>query len=500
MKFFFIIIIFLKQLNLNIKCNFLFQIETLSFDNYIIWTDISHQKIMKNSLYKSIYTTIEIGTPIQKIPLFINIREYIFEITSFSPNNSVYYHNLYNLTSIFDKYDFFKENESSSFKTDGCVKSNNMLSDHIYDCFSYDTINLKDKLGINLEIKNMEFNMVKDKEENITGVLGLGLFDKTGDINKSFLKILKQKDVIKEYNWYFLFNSWNDTSGKLMIGSLPHEDYPDIFSKDDLIYTYIPNQDFSSYNNKYKILFNEIYINSINKSIEINLFDIDAEFNFDSSVIIAPKEFETELRKKFMKNFEIKEKCFKDSIKQRDYYTDLIFYYCDINLKNELYDIFPFIKFISKDLNYIFEISKNELYRIEGEHIYLNILFDYGKKYWILGKQFSLKYQFVFDQDSNKIGFYKNKNQKIYINDNKNYYNKKIQIFLIIVLSFCLVFIGFYSGKKIYQIKRKIRANELNDNYEYINENNSHNNNFKEIINNNNLNERNTTIEMRIKL
>ena len=165
-----------------------------------------------------------------------------------------------------------------------------------------------------------------------------------------------------------------------------------------------------------------------------------------------------------MKNFEIKEKCFKDSIKQRDYYTDLIFYYCDINLKNELYDIFPFIKFISKDLNYIFEISKNELYRIEGEHIYLNILFDYGKKYWILGKQFSLKYQFVFDQDSNKIGFYKNKNQKIYINDNKNYYNKKIQIFLIIVLSFCLVFIGFYSGKKIYQIKRKIRANELNDN------------------------------------
>jgi len=28
----------------------------------------------------------------------------------------------------------------------------------------------------------------------------LGLFDKIGDINKSFLKILKNKGIIKEYN------------------------------------------------------------------------------------------------------------------------------------------------------------------------------------------------------------------------------------------------------------------------------------------------------------
>ena len=83
--------------------------------------------------------------------------------------------------------------------------------------------------------------MVKNKEENIPGILGLGLFDKNGDINKSFLKILKNKGVINDFNWYFLFNSWNDTNGKLILGCLPHEDFPDIFSKDNLIYTYIPN-------------------------------------------------------------------------------------------------------------------------------------------------------------------------------------------------------------------------------------------------------------------
>ena len=49
-------------------------------------------------------------------------------------------------------------------------------------------------------------------------------------------------------------------------------------------------------------------------------------------------------------------------------------------------------------------------------------------------------------------------------------------------------------------MKRKIRANELDDNYEYINENNNKKDiNNNEIINNN-INERNTSIEMGIKL
>ena len=503
MKNIFIIIIILIKLNKNNKCKLLFSIVTLSSDNYLFFTNVSSQKMMKTSFYNSIYTHIEIGTPLQKIPLFIETKEYIFEITSFSPNNNAkYYHNKYNLSSIFDKYDFFKENISSSFKTEGCIKSNNMYSDHLYDCFSYDKIYLKDNKGNNIEINNFGFNMVKNKEDNITGILGLGLFDNTEDINKSFLKILKNKGIIKEFNWYFLFDSWNDTNGKLIIGSLPHENFPDIFSENDLVYTYIPNEDFSFSINYYKIRINEIYTNSIDTNFKINLFNINCELSFDTNIIIAPKEFETEIRKKFMKNFEISEKCFKDSIEQNNYYCDLIFYFCDKNIKNELYDFLPFIKFISKDLNYTFEISKDELYKIEGDYIYLNILFDYGKRYWILGKPFSLKYQFVFDPDSKKIGFYRNRHQKIDVN-NKRFYDKIIQIFLVILFSFCLTFIGFYLGKKIYQIKRKIRANELDDNYEYIYENNYkkdvNNNKFNEIINSN-INERNTSIEMGIKL
>ena len=479
-----ILILFSLNASTNIICKIIFPIETLPLDNYIISSNISSHKItMLYSLRKKFYTFLEIGTPIQKVPLFIDTRENTFEITSFSRENIINYHLVYNLSSIFNKYDFFKENKSSTFKTDGCIKSNNMFDDHLYDCFSYETINLYKENKI--EIKNFGFNMVKNKEENITGILGLGLFDKKSDISKSFLKILKDKNIINNYNWYFLFNSWNETNGKLILGSLPHEDYPNIFSEDDLEYTYIPLDDYSFSHNSYKIEFNEIKINS-----EINLLNVNAELNFDSNVIIANKEFETELRKKFIKNLIIEEKCFKDTVKQNIYYiNDLIYYYCEVNTKFILYDYLPSIKFISKDLNYTFEITKDELYKIDGDYIYLNILFDYGKNYWILGKPISLKYPFVFNQDSKKIGLYKNYNKKKYINEKRENNNINIiKIFLVLFFSIVLLLIGFYLGKTIYKMKRKIRANELNDNYEYINDTKNQNDN------------KNYSIEMKIKL
>ena len=58
--------------------------------------------------------------------------------------------------------------------------------------------------------------------------------------------------------------------------------------------------------------------------------------------------------------------------------------------------------------------------------------------------------------------------------DNLNFWNEYKQYILsgliIIVLIIGLV-IGYIFGRKIYEKQRKIRANELDDNYEYIKEN-----------------------------
>ena len=495
LKFNNILVIILFSINWNIHTinKIILPIEILSSDNYIINSNSSHERIIKSFLYKNIFTILEIGSPIQKIPLIIDTKEHIFEITSYSPNNKNAYNYIYNLSSIFNKYDFYKENSSSNFKTDGCHKSNGMFADHLYDCNSYDIINIKTDFDKKIKIENFEFNMVKNKEENITGILGLGLFDNNGNINKSFLKILKNRNIIKNYNWYFYFNSWNDTKGELIIGSSPHEDFPDIYSKDNLEYTYIPISDFSFSSMSYKIVINEICVNSINDKFDIKLFNANAELSFDINNIIAPKEFENELRKKFIKNFIINEQCFKDTINHNFYYNDLIYYYCDVNIKNILFDALPSIKFTSNDLNYTFEITKDELFKIEGDFIYINILFDHGKNYWVFGKPISLKYPFIFNQDSKKIGLYRNFNKIIYKNiTSGKYISKIIKIILVFILCIILIFVGFYLGKMFYQIKRKIRANELNDNYEYINEDKD-----KNIKNNN---DNNLSIEMNFKI
>ena len=151
------------------------------------------------------------------------------------------------------------------------------MEDHQEDCLSYDTIFFyQDKNLDNLiKFENFDFNLVKNKEDNITGVLGIGQFDNIVYIDKIFLKILKEKNIINNYNWYFKFDSWNNSNGKLIIGSMPHEDYPDIYSEEDLLYTHIP-QVFSTSTKYIQIEFDEVYTNFINSTISIELLNQNA--------------------------------------------------------------------------------------------------------------------------------------------------------------------------------------------------------------------------------
>lgn len=504
---FYSFILFFLKINY-IDCIFL-PIETLTEDNYLIKNDSIHQSVMRKSLMRSIYTLFEVGTPIQKVPLFIKTNGLEYEITSLTINkeNMIQYHFTYNLSSIFNLYDFFNENKSSTFKTEGCKNNYNIFSDHQEDCMSNDIIQFYQDKNFEKKIKyeSIDFNLVKNKEENITGTIGLGLFDKSGDIDKSFLKILKRKKVINNYNWYFIFDSWSDSNGKLIIGSLPHEDYPDIYSEEDLVYTYVPF-DYSSITKTYKIEFDDVYTTSLNSTFSIKLFSKNAKLVFDSNIIIGPKELETKLKDKFLQNFITDKKCFTENFRLSiDYYNQLTFYYCDINIKNILYEVLSSIKFLSKDFNFTFELTKEELYIIENNYIYFKILFDSGRQNeWFLGRPISLKYPFVFNPDNNKIGLYRNKKNIININSNiekKNFnLNKGILIFIVFILSIGLVILGIHIGKIIYGIRRKQRANELSDNYDYISTEN--NKNLKFDINDKDINYENSnpSIEMKIKI
>ena len=506
---FFFCFLFFSELNIYDNLIVL-PIETLSQDNYLTGNYSLHQEIIRKSLFKSLYAIFQIGTPVQKIPLFIKLNEIEFEITSLTIKNEnlLQYHLTYNLSSIFNKYDFYNENKSSTFQTEGCKNNHNIFSDHIKDCISNETIYFYQDKNFEklLKIKNFEFNLVKDKEENITGILGMGLFDNMGDKEKNFLKILKRNNLIKTYNWYFNFDSWNNSNGKLVIGSLPHEDYPDLYLEEDLLYTHII-QDFSAITKFIRIEFDEIHTNQINSSFYIRLFATNAKFVFDSDITIGTSEFEAKIKDRFFINYIEENKCFEENFKQSIYYyNQLKFFYCDINLKDTLYEILPSIKFVSKDFNFIFELTKDELFKIEGKYIYLLILFDSGRQNnWVLGRSITLKYPFIFNSENNKVGFYQKYKTKMNSEFKRKKFNKAVLIFILIILSFILVILGIYIGKIIYGIQRKKRANELQDNYEYISDNNVFNkdinNNIKYIMNdkNNSKNKNiNSSIEMKL--
>ena len=101
---------------------------------------------------------------------------------------------------------------------------------------------------------------------------------------------------------------------------------------------------------------------------------------------------------------------------------------------------------------------------------------------FVLGNQITLKYPFVFNSDSGVIGLYTGFSKESNIKNNeKNFFIKFAKLIIIIFLSIILIVLGIIIGKKIYGIKRKKRANELLDDYEY--NSNEKNNNKNETIN-----------------
>ena len=123
----------------------------------------------------------------------------------------------------------------------------------------------------------------------------------------------------------------------------------------------------------------------------------------------------------------------------------------DINLLKEMYHNFTLD---SKDLFTIFP---------DGNRLLFNIEFNNDNE-WVFGKPFFKKYQLIFDMDSKLIKYYIKEDdeiEKIRISDGK--------VLIIILLSIIIFIIGIFIWRILFcRNNRKIRANELEDNYSYI--------------------------------
>ena len=136
---FIFIFIFLYFIIDDISCSIVIPVDTLSEDNYIFENNDTHSSIIYKHYYKDLYTLFEIGTPIQKIFLFIRTKYQDYEILSstiFENNEKI--NVKYNLSNFYKSYNLFNEKLSSTYENKGCHESLGVLDDEEKICNSKD--------------------------------------------------------------------------------------------------------------------------------------------------------------------------------------------------------------------------------------------------------------------------------------------------------------------------------------------------------------------------
>ena len=481
----------LKQLVLNY---IVLPIKILPKENYRSGYEINSPKDIINSDYLStFFTELEMGDPEQKVPLLLKTEVSSYIITSINSIENVTsykYVNTFNLSESFfniDNYTFYDEKKSNSFILNNCDYG------RFYEAYEqcnanetflfYQDIDFKSKT----KAEKLYFELMRNVEDNITGEIGLNLYDRNRRSFNSFLEIIKKRGLIEKYVWFFDCESSCGNEGRIVVGSFPHEIYPDNYKEEDLADGHSVSNSFVIY---WRMEFQKVYINLNNNNFYFN--DTTIEFKFDSNVIIATSEYENYISNILNKFIEAGN-CFNDSINDYRFYSNKYrFYYCKNNndIKKQLYELLPKLHFYSYKFNYTFEIGNEELLKNENEYIYYKVLFnEKNSKTWYLGKPISLKYKFVFNPESKIISFYRNYYPKEPENEPRDNNNNNLgvvfKIIIIILLSILLVFLGIKIGKILYGMKRKKRANELVDDYDYESHDNNKNQNNNDDIDNN---------------
>jgi hypothetical protein len=167
------------------------------------------------------------------------------------------------------------------------------------------------------------------------------------------------------------------------------------------------------------------------------------------------------------------------------YYYDRVIegFYCvkSENFNENTLKTFPTLYLEHNQLNYTFKLTYLDLFvEKDGKYWFLIGVKNSYSNDWYLGYPFLRKYQFAFNQDAKSISFYNQDSKEEDSETNKdskdkdanNKLNKNLTYIVLIVLSWIVfILLGFLLGRYLCKkYKEKKRANELDDDYEYINE------------------------------
>ena len=291
----------------------------------------------------------------------------------------------------------------------------------------------------------------KNENENF---VGNGLFKEE---SANLITQLKKRDKINSY--VFSIKYTNDDNGEIIIGDLPHEYSPNKYSSQNYFFDTVSITKEPPFNWHFtydKCLYGE---EEVDKS---NMVKLSIDFGF-----IKGNSF---LKKNLEKNFFGVNNCNKKQINDYD-----IFYCTKDALKNFKPIIFKLqSKYCPTITNANFEFTAEDLFikdNNDNDKYYFQIIFNTDGLFhnWVFGKPLFKKYQMVFDQDKKTYGFYLENNFNIINTLPNNIANTSTKISWILVVFLLIVSLGLLYAlhKLLPKIPRKLKANELEENFSY---------------------------------
>ena len=444
-------------------------------------------KLFNELLDNKLIITLSFGSQQKNIDFYASMNEYIYYLEECSKNNIDNYY----ITS--SEYDF---KESKTFNN----KSKIFAISQLKTCFLgedkiylYEDINLSSLKEMSLMFyygsKEENFNM-NDKSNKLFGLIG---FKQGNDPFRlyeyeDFISVLKKNKLINSYTWYIHYfeekNKINNFDGAIILDILNSKffnDFPSLKKEDD--YNTINAKDLALIL-AWTFNFDKIYYFYNETKYEIDI--LVSGLAFETDFIHCPEVYFESIKKNFFNKLIDENICVLNG--DRYYYI-----YCEKNGFEKYKKNFPSLFFKSYELNKTYELNSDDLFKDCGSYYFFMIIRPkYGYKVWTLGKIFMKKNNFYFDNNKKLIGYF-DKVDELEINNQKNKNDKnffdKIKYYIFIIIG---IIIGIFIGKKIREKARKLRANELEDNYEYlendINKEEKNSNDFNNNINLNNTN------------
>ena len=407
-----------------------------------------------------LYTTFNIGTPKQNVIINIDSKTDTFY---FDKN---IFNKLYKLNqSIFDanQTGFYNSSLSSTFKNISKYSTlSSICSDHFY-------------INGNLTFKDINFTLYNNNKENnqVCGIFGLGI-NSNSILQTKLLEQLWNKYYISNFYFSLIYNSNFD--GKLLLDELPHNYIPNKYKQSELVSLYNNGEEN---NLSWFILIDEVFVR--NENFTKNSIDLDSLkgiIDFSSNTIKGTSKYEKYILRYFFKKYIDKKICYQIKLEFYEYTSEMI--YCILKDFEDQLKLFPDLILKNNELNYEFKLTYKDLFIIIRDKVFFLVNFKIVNKgfddvslieFWTLGIPFLKKFQSVFNPDSKKIGFYLKNDEN---NDNENNANNEkfiLKIIYCIIISSILIAVGLFLGYKLFY-KRKRKANELDENYDYIEEGN----------------------------